>query len=170
MICYRDFSPTRFDVKGLGAPDHQDWLVVIGVNRDSSALARSNFRVACADIGKVTRYDTGDDFPDYEILNLGHWACGWLKVLIVRPDTPCATVAERIAERLEVYPVLSDDDLTQEERLEADEAWANCYSNAERIAFIREHYNEFEFHDFADMLGCARGEYYAGLTERMVQS
>jgi hypothetical protein len=169
MICYRDFSPTGFDVKGLGAPDHQDWLVVIGVNRDSSALARSNFRVACDDIRKGARYDTGDDFPDYEILHLGHWACGWIKVLIVRPGTPCAEAAERIAERLEGYPVLSDDDFTQEEQREADETWA-CYSTAERIEIIRAYRKGFEFHDFKDMLGCVRGKYYAGLTERMVQS
>lgn len=50
----------------------------------------------------------------------------------------------------------------------AQEVWRTCYSDAERIDYIREHRSQFEFRSFADMLGCVRGRYFAGYASELL--
>jgi len=62
---------------------------------------------------------------------------------------------------------MSDDELREYEQEAADETWRNCYSPSERVAYIREHRSQFEFHTLADMLGCVRGHYFAGYASEL---
>jgi hypothetical protein len=50
----------------------------------------------------------------------------------------------------------------------AQETWRSCYNDAERIEYIRDHRDQFEFRTFADMLGCARGRYFAGYASELI--
>lgn len=47
----------------------------------------------------------------------------------------------------------------------------NCTSRLtlrERVEYIRKHRSQFEFRDFADMLGCVRGKYFAGYASELI--
>jgi len=104
MQLYKDYAPTGFDRKGLNLPDNQDWLVAIGQNRDSDALDRSNYECAV----KLFE-ETDPDERDHEQHCFNHWACGWLEIIIVRPDSKAFEVAKDIEAALADYPVLDDD-------------------------------------------------------------
>lgn len=163
MKAYRDCRPTQFDTAGLALEDKQDWLVSIGQNRDSGCLARSNFRVAEKSFAAID-----PEGNDHEVHRFGHWACGWLELIIVRPDSPCAKEAEEIEAALAHYPVLNDMDHSELESEEVNEVWQSCYTTQQRIDYIRKHRSQFEFRDLADMLGCVRGHYFAGYASELL--
>jgi hypothetical protein len=80
-------------------------------------------------------------------------------------NEPALRKADELAERLENYPILNDDDFSRREWEEAQEIWEKRYRPADRIEKIRQHRQRFEFSSFADLLGCVRGKYYAGETD-----
>ncbi len=162
MQKYSEFRPTQFDSKGAFLDDdRQEWLIVnVGRNRDSGPLSESNFASALKILG-----GEGDDV---EVHRFGHWGPGWFEIIIVRPDTDAARIGDEIADALENYPVLDDDDFSERETNEANEVWKNCYRLKDRIEYIRKHRSQFDFHDFADMLGCVRGEYFAGYASELI--
>lgn len=54
------------------------------------------------------------------------------------------------------------------ETKEADRVWAGCYSDAERIEYIRDHREQFEFQTFAEMISCVRGHYFCGYASEIL--
>lgn len=115
MITYKEFQPTSFDCKGLGLPDRQDWLVApVGQNRDSEALYRSNFIVVYEDLIKY-------GYDDVEIHRFGHWGPGWFEIILVRPNTEAAKIAEEWECALSDYPVADEMHLSQLESEEENE-------------------------------------------------
>jgi hypothetical protein len=114
MQTYRDFAPTGFDARGLALPDNQDWLVVpCGRNRDSEALERANFDAALEILG--------GESETVEVHRFGHWACGWLEIIIVDPSRE--SEVRDIEAALASYPVLSDDKHSEYESEEYEEDW-----------------------------------------------
>jgi hypothetical protein len=111
---YGQYRPTACDTAGLGLDDRQAWLVApCGLNRDSGVCGESNWHAQLASLGGES--DT------LEIHRFGHWACGWLEIVIVHPSR--ADEVEEIANALADYPILDDNDLGEREMLAADEAW-----------------------------------------------
>ena len=164
MITYAKFRPTGCDVAGLNAEAvGAAWLVSLGQNRDSDALERSNFRVHVRELARLD-----PEASDHAIHRFGHWACGWFEIVIVRPGSACAEEAEGTEAALSDYPVLHDEDFSELEREEADEVWRSCYNDAKRIEYIRDNRSQFEFRSFADLLGCARGNYFAGYASELL--
>jgi hypothetical protein len=154
MQTYKEFRPTGFD-DHISLDDKEDWLVVpCGTNRDADCLTESNYYSALEELS-----GEGDDV---EVLEFGHWACGWFSIIVVRPDTEAHKTAEEIESALADYPILDEDDFSEREQKAADETWKNCYTNSQRIAYIKDHRNQFEFHDLADMVSCVRGNHFAG--------
>lgn len=145
MQTYSEFRPTAFDSRGLGLSDQQNWLLApCGVNRDSDALTRSNFRCCLAALG--------GESETVEIHRFGHWGAGWFEVILIDPvDAARVKVAEGIEASLADYPVLDEQDFGEEETQEANEVWARCYRAKERIAYIRRYRSQFDFSDFADL-------------------
>jgi hypothetical protein len=83
------------------------WLIVIGQNRDSEVIDRSNFRTA----ERLFRVDGVDHREGWTIERLGHWACGWVEHIIIDPACPAlAKIASDIRAKLEQYPILDEDD------------------------------------------------------------
>lgn len=159
MRTYSSYKPSAFDTAGLGMPDRQDWLVApCGRNRDSDTLAESNW------YAQARRIPEGEDA---EICRFGHWACGWFEILIVRPGSAAATEAEKIERKINDYPILDESDHSGREQAEADRVW-ECMEVKERIEYIRDHRSQFEFYNFADMLGCVRGRYFAGYASELL--
>lgn len=157
METYSEFQPTGFDPSGIGLEDQQDWLVVpVARNRDSDCLAESNFACALKDLG--------GEGEDVQVHRFGHWANGWFEIIIVRPGSDAEKKAEEIESALADYPVLDDDDFYNREQEEAERIWGDNYSVAERISYIRDNRDQFEFRDMADLMGCVRGKYFGGDT------
>ena len=126
MEKYGDFRPTSFDVRGLGLPDRQDWLIVpCSRTRDSEHLEASNFETA------LKMLDPDEDNEDVEVHSFRHWGPGWFEIIIVRPGSEAEQVATDIEAALEVYPVLDEEDWCAREWEEHSE-WVD--SELTRIA------------------------------------
>jgi hypothetical protein len=150
-----------------------NWLLFpAGVHRDSDALARSNHRVALRLLSEVD-----PDEKDHEVCRFGHWAVGWIDEIIVKPGTKCATSAETCERRLANYPILDESDHTEEEQTEADETWANCYNDRQRLEYIRDNWSQFEHcharwypanEAWRNLLDCVRGRVFYGYASELL--
>ncbi len=122
METYSNYSPTAFDDKGIVLDDRQNWLVLpCGQNRDSEALDLSNFENALEILG--------GESETVEVHRFGHWACGWIEIIIVQPDTEEHSKALEIESALENYPVLNDEDFSAREYEESLEYIRNAVSD-----------------------------------------
>ena len=103
---YRNFRPSQFDVKGLGPARIQKMYVApCGTNRDADVLQRANWETQ----NEILL--AADD--NCEIHSFGHWACGWFEILLIPDGSPAIAEAEKIKADLDIYPVLSDDKLSE---------------------------------------------------------
>ncbi len=95
------------------------WLMFLSQTRDSDALDRSNFIVGLEAVEKATSLGR-EDFEHQPLrVQENHWACGWIEwIAIHQSDAGAITCAQRLIERLEQYPILNEDHMSQ---LEADE-------------------------------------------------
>ena len=157
-------NPSGFDSleNYMGDIPHPEWYVVLTTSRDADTLTRSNFE--CAQ--KALEDEKYDD--DTKVFRFGHWGCGWWEALCVREGTEAFKEGESIANNLEEYPVLDDEAFSQAEEEEALEVWANCYRVQDRIRYIRENPNQFNFASFADLLSCVRGNYFCGYASELL--
>lgn len=132
---YSEWSPTAFDPKGLALENRQAWLVCpVSITRDTDegSLAYSNF----VSVGKALD-EIDPSGRDHEAHRFGHWGPGWFEIWIVRPNTECAKEAEELADALENYPVLDEEDFSRREFEAMSEAWAGM-SVRERVALLQE--------------------------------
>ncbi len=136
----------------------EGYYVFLGQNRDSDSLGRSNFTCALEAIGGESEHEGG-----VQVVRESHWACGWIEWIAV-PAGPSIALAKalEIVEGLESYPVVNEDHWSEVEMEEANEVWKNCYDVSERIEYIRFHSGDFDFHNWADLRSCVKGEYFAG--------
>lgn len=142
---------------GANWPNH--YSAGVGQSRDSDELEQSNFAAMLRDLGGESDIVT--------VVRESHWAVDWVEWIAIDADgTPESDAALQAAdaniERLSDYPVLDESDWSERETESANTVWRDCYSVEERIRYIRENSGQFEFRDFADMLDCVRGRYFAG--------
>lgn len=146
----------------FGAEWYDYYSSGVGQSRDSDALERSNFKTMLADLGGETGEDD-NGICGVVVVRENHWAVGWVEwIAIHESNIEALKIADKNKAGLEDYPVLDEEDFCKEEMEEANEVWTNCFDAQERIEYIREHRTQFEFHDFADLLSCVRGKYFAG--------
>ena len=162
MKRYKNWSPTPFDPDGLmDGEDRNDWLVVPVIQtRDSRCFELSNFAAALERLG--------GESETVEVHRFCHWGPGWFEIILVAPGTDAEKKAEEIEAALADYPLLDDEDYYRRQDEEALQTWQNCYDATERVAYIREHRRDFEFHDYADMLGCVRGKWFCGDADNLL--
>lgn len=123
MQTFGQFRPNGFDARGLGSAGREDWLVVgVSRTRDSGPLAESNFACTVREIRKAAQADE-DEAGDWSIERFGHWGPGWFEIIVVRPGTEAARVAQEISDALEDYPVVDEDDFSEREWEAACDAW-----------------------------------------------
>lgn len=156
-------NPSGFDslANYLGEIPEPEWLCVLTRNRDSECLTESNWRCALEQLG-----GEGDNV---QIDRFGHWACGWWEALSVKAGSPEHRIAQEITSSLSDYPVLDEEDYCNLEQEDADRVWRDCFRDKDRIRYIRDHRNQFDFHNFADLLGCARGNYFSGYANELLR-
>lgn len=110
-------------------------FVILARTRDADTMDESNWHIATTVELDAQPYDPPDRFaerpeafanrPAVYHWRAGHWACGWVEYLMVRPDAPAevlSTAADIVAS-LADYPILSDDDYSEREWNEACETW-----------------------------------------------
>ena len=160
-------SSTPENLSLWSLPDHyvgahwNDWYVFLGQHRDSDTLTRSNFTCGLAAIGGVS--DT------VRVVNEGHWAVGWVEwIAIHKADTKALEAADKIEAALSDYPVVNEDHWSELEHEEAQGFWSNCFDDRERLDYIRDNRSQFDFHDYADLIGCVRGRYFAGCASELL--
>lgn len=154
----------------FGQPWH-GYYVFLGRHRDSGALDRANFDAAWAELTKLPEKTLPDDDEIATIQKVceNHWAVGWIEwIAIHKSDDEALKVADEIMAGLENYPVVDEQLFSQYETDEANETWANCYRVKDRVEYIRKHRSQFEFRGFADLLGCVRGNYFAGYASELI--
>jgi hypothetical protein len=133
----------------------------VGQSRDSDALERSNFACMLAALGGES--DT------VLVIHEGHWAVGWVEwIAIHETDAKALETADEIKAALENYPVIGESHWSDLETEEANEVWTNCFNDAERLAYVRDHASQFDFHDYADMIGCIRGKWFTGYASELL--
>lgn len=148
---------------GASWPNH--YSAGVGQSRDSDCLEQSNFAAMLALLGGESDVVT--------VVRESHWAVGWVEWIAIEADgTPesdkALQIADEAKERLTDYPVLDENDLSEREQEAANQTWQSCYNEKERIAYIRQHRSQFEFHDYADLIGCVRGKYFAGYASELL--
>lgn len=164
MKLYKNYKPSKSDFAGIGLPDRQDWFVApVILTRDSLCQEESNFSV----FSKILSEDAEKE--DWEVHRFGHWACGWFEIILVKPGTKAMSEAETVETRLKNYPILDESDLSEREMEAANQVWTECYNDKQRIKYIRENRSQFDFHDFKDLLACARGRYFNGLSNELLK-
>ena len=85
----------------------------IGRNREIRLFARrSNWHVTLKKLGGEN-YDDVDDTGDVRIVRFGHWACGWIEHIFVRPNTLAHKIAKELESEIEDYLVLDENDLSE---------------------------------------------------------
>lgn len=106
MRRYREWAPTIWDRKGVAAQDKGDWFVAPCIlTRDSDALERANYTAQAVALQRVN----AGAVSDTEELRFRHWGPGWFEIVLVRPGSAAATVAQTLVDRLANYPCLDDD-------------------------------------------------------------
>lgn len=126
-------SPSGWDSLSnyMGPTKFPGWYAVLARHRDSDILTRSNWEVAKEMLGKV-------DNETVSIYEFGHWAVGWIEYLCVHESSSeKMAIAKDIREKIDRYPILSEDRWSQMEWDEIHDYWARC-SLSERVDYCRE--------------------------------
>ena len=105
---YKDYQPSALDSKNNYISWDQeaeknlaDWLIAPVIKtRDADLLEQSNFDTALDLLG--------GESDNVQIHNFGHWACGHYDIILVKPDTDQAKIAQEIYERLQNYAILDE--------------------------------------------------------------
>ena len=148
---------------GATWPNH--YSAGVGQSRDSDCVERSNFACMLKALGES---------EVVTVVREGHFLVGWIEWIAIEADgsdesDKALAIADKIAGDLEDYPIVDEDHLSMVEDEEANEVWTNCYNWQDRIAYIRANRSQFEFHNYADLLGCVRGQYFAGYASELIR-
>lgn len=139
------------------------YYVFLGQHRDSDCLTRSNFQCALKALEKLSESET------VQVVCENHWAVGWVEwIAIHETDEEALRIADEIMGALSDYPILDESHYSEMEMEEANQVWESCYDEKERIEYIRKNRSQFEFRDFADMMSCIRGKYFAGYASELL--
>lgn len=144
----------------------EDYAILYLSNRDSDCLEESNAAAILLELSEHSGSIADGD--EIEEQSHRHWAVGHVDGIVIRcvneygEPTAAFQALYAIAERLDEYPIQDEDDFSEREQATANLTWKNCYSPAERIDYIRANRSQFEFHGLADLMGCVRGNYFAG--------
>lgn len=145
----------------FGAEWPEYYSAGVSQTRDSVELDQSNFAVMLRELG--------GESETVIVVREGHWAVGWIEwIAIHESDHKALETASKLNKKLDNYPVLDEMDWSDREQEAANDTWKLCYTWQERIAYIQAHRQQFEFHDYRDMLGCVRGDYFAGYASELL--
>ena len=103
--------------------DNPDWFVSLAVTRDADVLDRANF---------AELLDRLEDVNEWTIERSGHWAVGWIDVIVVKPGSDAVAIVEQAQREIADYPVLDDERYSE---METDDALKTCAEALEHWAW-----------------------------------
>lgn len=117
------------DYFGAEWPDY--YSAGVGRSRDSDCLEESNFDAMLAELGGES--DT------VHVVRESHWAVGWVEwIAIHESDEKALRAADRLRQNLDDYPILDEEDHSRREWEECERVWSDCYTDRERVRYLRE--------------------------------
>jgi hypothetical protein len=118
----------------------EGWLIApCAHNRDSDLATESNWQAQCDTLLplNIDAMIEEEEVETVQIVRNGHWACGWIEWIAIHSSNfEAVTAAEELAERLEEYPLLDEDDYSRREFEYACDLWAEI-GVEERLDYIR---------------------------------
>lgn len=145
-----------------------------GQSRDSGCLEESNFACVLAALKALPPFvysapDCDNEIESRQVIRESHWAVGWVEwIAIHEADTAALELCDRLRGEANDYPVLNEEDYSEREQAAADTTWKDCYSQAERVKYVRAHRSQFDFRGLRDAIGCLRGDYFAGYASELI--
>ena len=107
-----------------GATWPEYYVAPVTRNRDSDLLTESNWDAQWKALSALVRDTPDGEGASPRIVREGHWAVGWVEwVAIHESNAEALREAGRLAERLESYPLLDDEDASNRERDEYERQW-----------------------------------------------
>lgn len=100
----------------LGEPEIDNWFVVIGKNRDSPIIDEVNFDTALDRLG--------GESETVRVINLGHWLCGWVELVIADPVH--VEEIQKIKSDLADYPLLDEEEYSRRQDEAITKFWDEC--------------------------------------------
>lgn len=99
-----------------------------GRHRDSDLLVQANWETFLAELAPAIEAE------QVRVTCASHWAVGWVETIRLEPTAPddVKAKAERLLERLEDYPSLNDDRLSELEFEAALEFWDGWVTDSEK--------------------------------------
>tara|TARA_R110000824_G_scaffold1036_1_gene5711 strand:- start:384 stop:740 length:357 start_codon:yes stop_codon:yes gene_type:complete len=111
----------------------------------------------------------GGESDTVTVIREGHCLVGWIEwIRIDGDDDAKLAIANEAQKRLTEYPCLNEEDLSERETDAANDTWMYCYTDGERLEYIRENGSQFEFSDWADLRAVVRGEYFSGYASDLI--
>lgn len=105
--------------------DRRKYFVCGGQHRDSDTITRSNHRSILRKLG--------GESETVRVVRDSHFLVGWVEAIYIHEsDTAALATVRRIADELEDYPIVDDDDWSELQYSEAAEYWATL-PIAERV-------------------------------------
>ena len=117
-----------------GGTDYDGYYEICGKHRDSDALERANFDSILKALGgehsspeweKTHTEEVEEGKEEVMVAHSGHWAVGWVEVILVHKDSSEVGEAEAIVSELEDYPVYDEDLWGDYESEEQSEMWTS---------------------------------------------
>ena len=106
--------------------EYLDYYILIGQNRDSTALERANFDEALERMG--------GESETVLVIRSNHWAVGWIEtILIHESDKEAIAKGEKIQAEIENYPVLSEERYSEYQNNEVMDYWRPHRGTGDRI-------------------------------------
>lgn len=100
--------------------DYSEYYIAVSHHRDSDLIAESNFY-------SIKEY-LEHYYPDQtEVVRLGHWAVGWVELLLIHESNvhACDEADQIIADLENKYPIYDEDDWSRRVYESAEEIWLN---------------------------------------------
>lgn len=114
-----------------------EYFVFLGQRRDSDAVTRSNFRTGLRALAALPPAPDCEDGSRI-VVRENHWAVGWVEWIAVHEtDTAAIAACDAMLARLDNYPVLDEEDLSDLEYGEACDRWERARVR-DRLDMIRE--------------------------------
>lgn len=111
---YAQFRPTSFDARGLSLPDRQTWIVAPVSQDHGFGFPSQDFERSC-EVAPIPRVRIS------EVHRFGHWGHGWFEIILVDPSR--AAEVQAIADQIEDYPILNEEDYSAREYVAASDTW-----------------------------------------------
>jgi len=138
-----------------------------GQSRDSDDLEASNFAVVQRELAKLPKWE--GEAESRFVVRESHWAVGWVEwIAIHETDFAALELCDELKKASEDYPPLDEQDWSEREQESANTVWRDCFSQSERVAYVRAHRRQFEFRGLRDAIGCIRGDYFAGYASELL--